>query len=211
MKSLRHMLLSFSALVAAGLIFCAATNAPPAPPAEKLSSFEPPKQLKIAIVDFKACVEKSKLGKQEQANFDALKKQMETILEEKENSLNEIASKFNDIDYLDSLSPDAEAELKRKFRTLNQELSQQQSQYYQALNQANIKIIQKITDIIAGASKEIAKKHNIDLVLNEDGTFFKIADLDISSLVVMVMDETFDKEALEAKDGKPSTGLTMFE
>lgn len=202
MKSLRHILLSFSALTAAGLIFCAATPASNA----KTNNYDPPKQLKIAIVDFKDCVEKSKLGKQEQANFDALRKQMEAILEEKEKTLNDIASKFNDIDYLDSLSPEAEADFKRKFRTLSQEFTQQQQQYYQALQQANVKIIQKISEVIAKASEEVAKKNKIDMVLNEDGAFYKGVNLDISPLVVTVMDEMFDKESKEAK---PASALSL--
>jgi outer membrane protein len=205
MKKFYRRLFSLSAFAVSGLIFCAAI----AP--EKPENFDPPKQLKIAIVDFKTCVEKSKLGKQEQANFDALKKQMETILEEKEIALNDLAGKFNDMDYLDSLSPDAEAELRRKFRALNQELTQQQSQYYQALNQANIKIIQKITDVIAEASKEIARKHKIDLVLNEDGAFYKIADLDISNLVITSMDEKYDKETKEMKEAQPGAGMALLD
>ncbi len=75
---------------------------------------------KVGVVNFKTCVEQSEMGKKEQANFESLKKQMEGVLEEKEKALNEIANKFNDPDYLDSLSPEAEAELKHKFRSLNQ-------------------------------------------------------------------------------------------
>ncbi|MFQ5729127.1 MAG: OmpH family outer membrane protein, partial [Waddliaceae bacterium] len=96
-----------------------------------LLCFVAPKSLeaqgeKIGLVNFKACVEKSKFGKQEQDNFEALKKQMEGVLEEKEKTLSEISTKFNDPDYLDSLSSEAEAELKHKFRSLNQELAQHQ-------------------------------------------------------------------------------------
>lgn len=205
MKNLRRLALSFFTLAIAGVVLSAA--APNEKVNQKNDAFDPPKQLKIAVVDFKECVEKSKLGKQEQGNFDALKKQMETILEEKERALNDIASKFNDIDYLDSLSPEAEAELKRKFRALNQELTQQQSQYYQALNQANIKIIQRITDTISAASKEVAKKYKIDLVLNEDSAFFKTNSLDISPFVITVMDEVYEKEAKNKDKSGATAGL----
>ena len=49
---------------------------------------------KVALVNFKTCVEKSKLGKEEQANFDRMKKQMEDVLTEKEKFLKEIAKKL---------------------------------------------------------------------------------------------------------------------
>ena len=42
------------------------------------------KALKIGVVNFKLAVEESKAGKQEQTNFESLKKQMESVLEEKE-------------------------------------------------------------------------------------------------------------------------------
>lgn len=167
------------------------------------SGFDQTKPLRIALVNFKTCVEKSKMGQKEQASFDAMKKQMESILEEKEKSLTEVASKFNDIDYLDSLSPDAEAELKRQFRTLNQEFNQQQTQFYQTLSQTNVLVIQKLTEAVTKASEEVAKANKIDVILNEESSFFAVSSIDISSLVIRVLDETFEKEG--SKDTKSAT------
>jgi len=148
----------------------------------------------IGIVNFKICVENSKVGKKEQQHFESMKKQMEDMLVEKEKSLNEIATKFNDPDYLDSLSPEAEAEMKHKFRTLSQELQQHQNQYYQVLNQENFKIIQKIGEHITEASKVVAKNKNLDMVLNEEMAFFHTDALDISNDVVKVMDQLYKEE-----------------
>lgn len=152
------------------------------------------KPVKIGVVNFKECVETSKLGKQEQVSFDNLKKQMETVLEEKEKSLNDMASKLNNEDYLDSLTAEAETELKRKFRALNQELNQQQGQYYQALNQANMKVVQKLQDVIAKASEKAAKDLGLDIMLNDEGTFYFSRAYDVTSKVVAAMDEMFEKE-----------------
>ncbi|NGX42261.1 MAG: hypothetical protein K940chlam7_00539 [Chlamydiae bacterium] len=148
----------------------------------------------IGFVDFKKCVEQSKLGKQEQANFESMKKQMEDVLGEKEKSLSDISTKFDDPDYLDTLSPEAEAEMKHKFRNLNQELSQHQQQYYQILNQANFKIIQKISETINEASKTVAKDKSLDIILNEEGAFYYKDTLDVSADIVKVMDATFKPE-----------------
>lgn len=154
---------------------------------------------KIAVVNFKACVEKSKLGQQEQETLNAMKKQMEKILSEKEKAINELASKLGDSDYLDSLTPEAETEIKRKYRALTQEATQMQTQYYQSLQQANMKIVQKLAEVIAKASEKIAKEQNIDFVLNEDSAFYFVKDFDISDLVVKEMDVLFEKELKEAK------------
>ena len=167
-------------------------------------TFEQTKPLRIAITSFKTCVEKSKLGVKEQAGFDAMKKQMETILHEKEKALNDVATKFNDIDYLDSLSPEAEADLKRQYRSLNQEFNQQQQQFYQALSQTNVAIIQRLTDAVTKASEEVAKKNNIDLVLTDESYFYSVVSIDISNMVIEVLDQTFEKESKEGKHATPA-------
>lgn len=161
--------------------------------------------LNIGLVNFKTCVETSKLGKQEQATFDAMKKQMESILGEKEKVLNEMATKFNDPDYLDSLAPEAETELKRKFRALSQEIQQQQQQYYQTLNQANVKILQKISETISKATGEVANEKKLDIVFNEESCFYYSPDLDVSTNVVQKMDIAYDKEAKEKPAEKTPT------
>lgn len=49
--------------------------------------------VKIAVVNFKTTVDQSKYGKEEQSNFEALRKQMETSLEDKEKVLTELSNK----------------------------------------------------------------------------------------------------------------------
>ncbi len=119
---------------------------------------------------------------------------METVLEEKEKTLNDMMAKLEDADYLDSISPEAETELKRKFRALSQELQQQQNQYFQTLNQANYRIVQKITEVLNKAADKVAKKNNIDLIVNEESAFFYSTNLDVSDQVIVCMDEDFEKE-----------------
>lgn len=164
-----------------------------------LSAADEGKTLKTRFINFKNVVEKSKLGKQEQGSFETLKKQMETVLEEKEKTLNDMMTKLENADYLDSISPEAETDLKRKFRALSQELNQQQNQYYQTLNQANFKIVQKLTEFVNKAANKVAKRDSIDMIVNEESTFFYNPVLDISEQIVAVMDEDFEKELKAAK------------
>lgn len=169
------------------------------PQAVEAASSNADQGFKARYVNFKVCVEKSKFGKQEQANFDSLKKQMETMLSEKEKTLNEMADKLEDPDYLDSLSPDAETELKRKFRTLSQEMTQQQQQYLQTLQQANFKILEKLDDLISKSSEIVAKKNGIHVISNDDNTYYYDKDLDITNEIVTAMDDLYEKEAKEPK------------
>ena len=119
----------------------------------------------FGIVNFSSCITDSKLGKDEQSSFENLKKQMSTHLEETEKQINELAMKFNDADYMDGLSPEAEDELKNKIRTLNEELSRYQNQYYQVLNQANMKIVQSIGANINTAAEKVAKDKKLSMVI----------------------------------------------
>ena len=149
--------------------------------------------IKVGTVNFKVCVEESKLGKQEQASFETMKKQMENVVEEKEKVLNDLATKLNDPDQLDLMSPEAETELKRKFRGLSQELNQLQSQYYQTLQQANIKIVQTLSDSVTQASAKVAKDMKLDIVVNDETCFFASTALDISPKVVVEMNRISDQ------------------
>lgn len=154
----------------------------------------PLKVLRIGVVNFKNCVENAKVGKQEQANFEGLKKQMESVLAEKEKTLNDLSAKMNDGDYLDTLSAEAETDMKRKFRALAQEITQQQQEYMQVLQQTNFKVLQKLNDLVVKAAATVSKTEKLDIVLNEEGTFYYASDLDISPKVIAILDADFDKQ-----------------
>ncbi len=195
---MKKKILTLAAMGLAAFALCPmAAHAADAAPAKQNAP------LNIRVVNFKKCVEDSKVGKKEQETFEALKKQMESVLEEKEKALNEIGSKFNDPDYLDSLSPEAETDLKRKFRALNQEITEQQNQYYQTLQQTNFKVIQKLTDAVAAAAQKVAKDNHVDLMVSEETSFYYSPDLDLSKQVVAEMDRVFDLEEKEVKESKP--------
>lgn len=155
-------------------------------------------QLRIGIVNTKKCLEDSKLGKQEQANFEKMKQQMESVLQEKERTLEEIESKLNDDDYMDSISDEAASELKRKKRTIRNEGMQLQSQYMQTLQQANVKIIQRLTDAIGKASAQVAKDPSngqpIDVIFTDEACTFYAPHLDISDRIVAKMNAIYEAE-----------------
>ena len=125
----------------------------------------------VGTVSFKAVIEKSAVGKEEQARFDQMRKQMEQSLGQKEKELNELAPKFND-EYLDSLTPEAEKDLKERFNALSQELTQKQNEFYQSLNQAQMQVMQKVYEMIAEASKSVAAEKKLDLIMNDEVCFF---------------------------------------
>jgi outer membrane protein len=165
----------------------------------------------MGIVNFGSCVTDSKIGKQEQASFEALKKQMATLLEDTEKQLNEINAKFNDPEYLDGLSPEGEEELKTKFRTLSEELNRYQNQYYQVLNQANMRIIQQISGTINAAAEKVAKEKKLTMVVNKEACFFFNPQLEITNLVVAEMDKMFETESKKQAPAAPAAAAPQAE
>lgn len=180
---------------------------PQQPPQPQFGQAQYPQQglgqpARIGIVNTKKCLEESKLGKQEQANFEKMKTQMESVLQDKERTLEEIESKLNDDDYMDSISDEAAAELKRKRRSIKQEGYQLQNQYMQTLQQANVKIVQKITDTISKASEQVAKEavamgQPIDLILSDEACTYFNTQLDITPRIIGKMNAIFDSEPKE--------------
>lgn len=147
------------------------------------------------IVNFKLCVEESKLGKAEQAAFESLKNQMAAVLEKTEKELDDVAAKLSDPEQVDALSAKAEEELKEKFQRLSQDLNRFQNQYYQILNQANFKVLNTLSTKVADAAETVARSRNLNLVLNEEACFFYSKELDITKLVVAEMDKNYVPES----------------
>lgn len=146
---------------------------------------------KVGVVNFKVCVEQSKLGKQEQARFQELGKQMQQAIEAKEKEVNALAPKFSE-EYMDTLTPEAEKELKAQFSKINQELGALESQRYTMLNQANYQIVQSLNEGVAKAAEMVAQGKGLDLVLNLDACFYHAKALDISDDVIVEMNKAYD-------------------
>jgi outer membrane protein len=154
--------------------------------------------LKIGTVNFKTCIEQSKIGKSEQVKFEKVKKELELDIEQKEKALNELSPKFSE-EYLDSLTPEAEKDLKEKFQALSQELTEKHNQYYQVLNQKNMQVMQNLFERISTASSSLAKEKQLDLVLNDEACFFKDKALDVSSEIIAIIDAKFEEELKNEK------------
>jgi outer membrane protein len=146
----------------------------------------------IGIVDFSNCITESKAGKKEQENMENLRKQMSTLVENTEKELREITAKFDDVEYLDSLSPKAEEDLKMKHQALQEDLGRYQQQIYQVLNHANYQMVHKMISTISTAAEKIAQEKGLDYVMNRESCFYVRPDLDVTSLVVAEMDKTFE-------------------
>lgn len=163
------------------------------------------------IVNFGSCVSDSKLGKQEQASFESLKKQMASLLEDTEKQLVEITTKLKDPEYIDGLSPEAEESLSNRRDTLNEEYARYQNQYYQVMSQANMRIVQTLSAGINQAAEKVAKEKKLTMVLNKDACFYYSPDRDITNLIVAEMDKDFNQNAKKTTVDNSAEALQQTE
>lgn len=151
---------------------------------------------RIGVLNTRKCLEESKASKQERVNLDKMKTQMESVLKDKEKAIQGIQSKLQDEDYMDSISEDAERELKHKRKVLMEEGMELNKQFVETLENANMKIVASLVEQITKISKEIAQDpaQPLDLILtNEACTYFN-DKMDITSKVLAKLDSIFDAE-----------------
>lgn len=166
------------------------------------SGFAADVESSMGVYNFTACITDSKLGKQEQGNFDSIRNQMTSLLQDTENQLKDLTDKLNDRDFIDSLSPEGEQELRNKFQQLNDELARYQSQYYQILQQNQMRMIQNIKGLADKASEKVCKSKKLSLVINRDVLGYFAPKMDITNDIVKEMDKLFDAEM--SKNAKPA-------
>ncbi len=147
----------------------------------------------IGAVNFNSCMTESKLGKKEQEELQNLQKEMANRMENSDKEMKEIAAKFDDSEYLDSLSPKAEEEMKVKYQTLQEDMNRYQSQFYQIMQQAQHQIYQRLLSNISKASETLAKKKKLDYVMNKEACFYIRPDLDLTQEVIAMMDKSYEE------------------
>ncbi|MCH9612508.1 MAG: hypothetical protein S4CHLAM102_09990 [Chlamydiia bacterium] len=153
----------------------------------------------IAVVNFGTCVQESKYGIEEQANFKKVEADMRNGMEDLDRQLSETLAKLQDNDYLDSLSPEAEEALKVKYQNLSEEFGRYQNQFYQVMQAAQAGLFRSLQQSINAAAEEVAKKDHIDVVLNKEMAFAISPSLDITSKVITQMNKNFDADAKNTK------------
>ena len=145
----------------------------------------------IGIVNLRRCLEESALGKKEAAEFEKMKKQFSNSMGKMEEELSSIYSKLQDDDYMEGLSESAATELIKKFEELSAEYNTAQGQYYQILNQSNLKRMQKIMDEVKKASEIVRVQEGLSVLLNEDVVLAIDASADKTDDIIKILDDSF--------------------
>lgn len=149
---------------------------------------------KIGVVDFRRCLEESKLGQQERDALLALRKQLAGQVEAAERAFSDLAKEFRNPEHLESLSSEAEEDLRMRYEMLSQEIVQKQNQFYEQMGQAEMRVMQDLTVQITRASQIVAKEKELDYILREEALFYFIPDSDFTKEVITEIDKLFASE-----------------
>ncbi len=173
------------------------------------SANKQPSQQQPGVVNFTQCVLESKCGKEEQRGFEKMRKQMLSMMDETDKELQSIAKKLEDPEQIDSLSPKAKEDLEVKRQALQEDLGRYQNQYYQAVNQAQYQLVQKLSSSINKAAEKVAKEKGLPLVVNKEACFYFAPSLEITEKVIQEMDNEFDMQV--AKDSPQKNEVAVKE
>ncbi len=157
---------------------------------------------KICVLNTRRCLEESKMSKQERQTLEKMKNQMESVLKDKEKAIHSIENKLRDEDYMDSISDEAERELRHKKKILIEEGVELNRQFSENLEMTNMKIMQTIIEAINKASKEVVqemanKNQPVDLILTSEACTYFNPTLDITNQVLIKMDAIHELEQKE--------------
>ncbi|MEG0037432.1 MAG: OmpH family outer membrane protein [Victivallaceae bacterium] len=156
----------------------------------------------IRSLDLKRCFEESLLGQKERTSLELLKKQFSENTEKLEKELETLGNQLQDEDYMAGLSMKAAEELRKKFDELGQEYNIYHNQYYQLLNQANMRATQKLLKAIKSASLQVLKKENLDLIVNEEVILASKEGIDVTDKILNILEKDFKESShkIEADD-----------
>lgn len=166
---------------------------------------------KVGVVNFENIFTETKLGKQEQASFETMRKQFASLLEDTNKQLSDLNDKRNDKDYLDGLSPEAVQELTVKCDQLGEEMNRYNQQYYQFMQQGQNKMIQTVFGGLNQAAEKLAAAKGYTMILNKQACFYSAPTLEITNEMIKEMDKNFDEEAKKQAAAAPAAPETKVE
>ncbi|SYX08964.1 Outer membrane protein,Outer membrane protein (OmpH-like) [Chlamydia poikilotherma] len=145
----------------------------------------------LGVVSLKRCLEESAFGKKETEELENMKEQFSKNSEKMEEELTALYNKLQDEDYIESLSSSAADELRKKFENLSAEYNALQSQYYQMLNQSNMKRVQKLIQEVKKASEVVRVKEGLLAIFNDEVVLSIASSADKTNEIIKILDESF--------------------
>ena len=115
------------------------------------------------IVNFLHCMKESKYGKREKEKFDRLEEHMISLITDHDKQYNDVMSRLSDPEFVDSLSPEGEQELRSRVQTVGEELSRYREQYAQVMQRANMQYVQMLSQHVQQAAAVVAKTRSLQM------------------------------------------------
>jgi len=154
------------------------------------------------IVNFQACVSETKVAQEKQKELEGLEKQFRVRIDEIQKRCKEIDEKLGNEAYIDSISAEAEENLKNERQAEVQKLMSAQNEFQQIMQQQQMAFQQSFVLSLSDAAKQVAKERGHSFVISKDACLFYDDKLDMTKDVVAKVNAVYDAQKQELEKAK---------
>lgn len=154
------------------------------------------------IVNFQACVSEAKIAQEKQKELEGLEKQFRVRIDEIQKRCKEIDEKLGNEAYIDSISAEAEENLKKERQAEVQKLMSAQNEFQQIMQQQQMAFQQSFVLSLGDAAKQVAKERGHSYVISKDACLFYDDNLDMTKDVVAKVNAVYDAQKQELEKAK---------
>lgn len=144
----------------------------------------------LGVVDFNQVIHSSQKAQTEQKALDSLRKELEGQVTTIEKEIQTLSDQLKDPDHLDSLSQEAEGEMRLKLQGLAEERMRMIQAVTGQYQQAAQKYLQSIAQAVGQVSAEVAKKRGLQMIVNKESVFYALPEADCTQDVIQLLDSS---------------------
>ena len=151
------------------------------------------------VVNFQTCMEKAKIAQDKRRELEGFDKQFRVKIDEIQKRCKEIDDKLNNVEYVDSITAEAEENLKKERQAEMQKLMGTQNEFQQIMQQQQMAFSQSFMISLGDAAKKVAKEKGLSHVIAKEACLYYEDNLDLTEDVISKINALYDKQQREAE------------
>lgn len=151
------------------------------------------------VVNFQTCMEKAKIAQDKRRELENFDKQFRVKIDEIQKHCKEIDDKLNNVEYVDSITAEAEENLKKERQAEMQKLMGTQNEFQQIMQQQQMAFSQSFMISLGDAAQKVAKEKKLSHVIAKEACLYYDDNLDLTEDVIAKINAIYDKQQREAE------------
>ncbi len=151
------------------------------------------------VVNFQTCMEKAKIAQDKRRELENFDKQFRVRIDEIQKHCKEIDEKLNNVEYVDSITAEAEENLKKERQAEMQKLMGTQNEFQQIMQQQQMAFSQSFMISLGDAAQKVAKEKKLSHVIAKEACLYYDDNLDLTEDVITKINALYDKQQREAE------------